>query len=251
VAAHAKLVYNVPVAGSLVFEGKDTMHIRFAWFLALAISFGLAAYARAEKVYSSTSGLMFYSPQTPLVLDDGSFPTGTGPVRIGRAVLAIQNFSALPANCTIVAEFYDSVDTNRTPVNTGLLASVPFPLGQVAPGGWLIDLDFSSLQGGGVLIPVDAWGIVLKMLDTDTGLPLTNSVTPIWAGDPPELGTNDDWFAADDSFDGIFDVNEVYWFGGPPYGSELYLELYRAAPPPTVTLTAAVFLQGWVGSALP
>jgi hypothetical protein len=204
-------------------------------------------------VYSTDAPTGFwYWPTPAAILDVCSFTPG--PAAGGNVTLTqidkiafVLDAGSPGGNVDVTLQFYDTVANNGPgmPANTGPLGGlVRIQFQNIPPNtgtggaGYVLGAPI-TLPVGAIHVPDDNFG-VLEMCTQANGTTPHPTIVVGWNGTQPQAaGASADFFLYDNNGDGIIDGTETYWFGGPPFYSNLYLSVEADV---TVSTTGACCL---------
>lgn len=180
-----------------------------------------------QTIYECTGGNYFYSSSLVRnVLDDGAFPTGTGPVCV--SCIRFAWYQRQQQQLYIVIDFWDTLNRNTTPVNTNWLGGVIVDFGVVPVGGWIsADLELPQV----IQFPDDDWGVQMRFLRLLSPPTWSTVAHTLFANGGPTVGSNDHtifWWDANN--DGVFASTEAYKFSDPNK-SQFYFWIAASAVP--------------------
>jgi hypothetical protein len=193
-----------------------------------------AATACGPVAYNNTSGPLFHlSPLRRDVLDDGSFPPGTAPVRVNCIYFGFfQTFDLEPLIIDIM--FYDTVAPGGPICNSDLIAALRFDLGRPRGGVQLPAIPFAP----SVYFPDDSWCVRMRYLrSVNPDIP-SPYVEVMFCGGEPEVGSNTPGVWYDPDQDGTFECPGEFYLTGP-----FYLRL-RREPPTSTEMTTWGSIKG-------
>ncbi len=179
-------------------------------------------------IYECTGGNYFYSSSVVRnVLDDGRFPTGTGPVCVGCIRFAW--YQRQSQQLYVVVDFWDRLLPDGPICNLDWLGGVIVDFGTVPVGGWIsADTELPSV----IRFPDDDWCVQMRFFRSLSPATYSTVSHVMFANGGPTVGSNDHtkfWWDANNN--GQFDCpTETYYFAAPNK-SQFYFWIAASALP--------------------
>ncbi len=177
------------------------------------------------------------------ILDEATLfcgPGEPGPVNITSLQFGLEVLGTTPQTFDAVLSFFDTINVNATPVNSGLLGSVRVAFANVAPGVYVSQVVNLTTP---INLPDANFGFSIQTFLPNTTTYAPGRMTPLFLGRGVAVGTSEDFAFFDDNANQVFASNEGGFYGGPPDLANLALRLSGVPlgppPPPPVRPASA------------
>ena len=139
-------------------------------------------------IYDNTAGPYWVVPAAPRshVLDDGSFPPGTAPVKCARIGWAVRVFATAPLYQSM--PFWTTIHPDGPGCVSGPITESIGNLSHLAPGDWFLSVDTT---GWNLVFPNDRWAVEIDFLTSIYPRSPSPNATVLFASGGPTVGAND------------------------------------------------------------